>query len=269
MLSSRNVSGARSSRIDWRRIATVATAALLVAVAVSWIALSGQVLAEWGNDFDFYVGIAERWQETGALYGAEQLAGPYEAMTGVSMLYPPIYLYLFVPFLVLPGFLYWAIPLGLIACHIVLARPAWWAWPIMALLLFAPRSQAIIIWGNTGMWVAAIVAVGLRHPWASPFVLLKPTLAPFALIGIRHRSWWLGLAALVAVSLPMLPLWFDYLSAMRNNVGDWPPGFIYSIPDYLLVLVPVVAWVARRDGSEFRRVASATFERASVLSSRG
>jgi hypothetical protein len=119
------------------------------------------------------------------------------------------------------------------------------------------------------MWVAAIVAVGLRHPWASAFVLLKPTFAPFALIGIRRRSWWVGLAALVAVSLPMLPLWFDYLSAMQNNVGEWPPGFVYSIPDYLLVLVPVVAWVARRDGSESRRVVAATFERASVLSSRG
>ena len=151
----------------------VATVVPLLAVAASWIALSGQVVGEWGNDLDFYVGAAQRWQETGALYRVEQLAGPYEAMTGVSMLYPPIVLYLFAPFLVLPGFLYWAIPLGLIAWHIALARPAWWAWPVMALLLFAPRSQAIIIWGNTGMWVAAIVAVGLRHPWASPFVLLE------------------------------------------------------------------------------------------------
>ena len=202
MLSSPTVSGTRSTRIDWRRIAMVATVVPLLAVAASWIALSGQVVGEWGNDLDFYVGAAQRWQETGALYRVEQLAGPYEAMTGVSMLYPPIVLYLFAPFLVLPGFLYWAIPLGLIAWHIALARPAWWAWPVMALLLFAPRSQAIIIWGNTGMWVAAIVAVGLRHPWASPFVLLKPTFAPFALIGIRQRSWWVGLAALVVDEPP-------------------------------------------------------------------
>ena len=140
MLSSPTVSGTRSTHIDWRRIAMVATVLLLLAVAVSWIALSRQVVAEWGNDLDFYVGVAKRWQETGSLYRVEQLAGPYEAMTGVSMLYPPIALYLFAPFLVLPGFLYWAIPLGLIAWHIALARPAWWAWPVMALLRRLMRS---------------------------------------------------------------------------------------------------------------------------------
>ena len=49
----------------------------------------------------------------------------------------------------------------------------------------------------------------------------------------------------VLASLVMLPLWFDYLAAMRNNVGEWPPGLVYSLPDYLLVMVPVVAWWAR------------------------
>ena len=68
MLSSPTVSGTRSARIDWRRIAMVATVVPLLAVAASWIALSGQVVGEWGNDLDFYVGAAQRWQETGALY---------------------------------------------------------------------------------------------------------------------------------------------------------------------------------------------------------
>jgi hypothetical protein len=234
------------SSIDWHRIGAVTTLALLTAIATSWVALSGQILAEWGNDFDFYLAVARRWQSTNDLYGMEQLAGPHVDVTGVSVLYPPIALYLFTPFTVLPGFLWWAIPIGILGWHIASARPRWWAWPVMALLLFAPRSQAMIIWGNTGMWVAAFVALGLRFSWASPLVLFKPSFVPFALIGIRRRSWWVGFLLLSAASLAMLPLWFDYVTAMRNNVGDWPPGFLYSVPDYLLVSVPVVGWAARR-----------------------
>lgn len=233
-------------RLDWRLVSSATTVAILVSIVASWILLSGQVLDQWGNDFEFFVAVAQRWQVTGELYGVEQLAGPYHATTGVSVLYPPITLYLFAPFTVLPGFLWWAIPLGIVGWHVVSARPAWWAWPVMAALLFAPRSQAIVIWGNTGIWVTAFVALGLRFAWASPFVLLKPTFAPFAVIGIRRLSWWIGMAVLAAASLVMLPLWFDYVTAMRNNVGDWPPGLLYSLPDYLLTSIPIVAWLARR-----------------------
>lgn len=232
--------------VDWRRVSLVTTVVLLLAIAGSWIALRDQVVLDWGNDFDFFVDAAARWRATGDFYRVEQLAGSYHASTGVSMLYPPVALYLFAPFIVLPGFLWWAIPLGIVGWHVASNRPAWWTWPVMALLLFAPRSQAIIIWGNTGIWVAAFVALGLRFAWASPFVLLKPTFLPFALIGVRRRAWWSGMVMFILASLVMLPLWFDYLAAMQNNVGDWPPGLVYSVPDYLLVMVPVVAWFGRR-----------------------
>ena len=245
-----------SSSIDWRRVSRVATAALVVSTAASLASVASDVVDQWGNDYEFFVGVAQRWVATGGFYGAEQLAGPYVAATGVSVLYPPIALYLFVPFTVLPAFLWWAIPLGIVAWHVVTARPAWWAWPVIALLLFAPRSQSIIIWGNTGIWVTAFVALGLRFAWASPLVLLKPTLAPFALIGIRRRSWWVGLVVLLAASLLLLPHWFEYIAAMRNNVGAWPPGFLYSLPDCLLVAVPIVAWVARRERAVRRRTAA-------------
>jgi hypothetical protein len=256
--------------IDWRRVSRVATIALVASSAASLVSVAGDVLDQWGNDYLFFVGVAQRWVVTGDFYGVEQLAGPYVAASGVSVLYPPIALYLFVPFTVLPEFLWWAIPLVIVAWHIVTARPTWWAWPVIALLLFAPRSQSIIIWGNTGMWVMAFVAIGLRFAWASPLVLLKPTLAPFALIGIRRRSWWVGLAVLLAASLLLLPHWFDYITAMRNNVGAWPPGFLYSLPDCLLVAVPIVAWIARQERQsevDAARVASATIERGPMLSS--
>ena len=201
-----------------------------MAIAISWIALRGQVVSEWGNDFEWFVEVAARWQATGDFYRVEQRADSYIASTGVSVLYPPIALYLFAPFTVLPAVLWWAIPIGIVGWHVVTSRPAWWAWPIMALLLFAPRSQAMIIWGNTGIWITALVALGLRFAWASPFVLLKPTFLLFAVIGIRQRAWWAGMGVFVLASLVMLPLWFDYLAAMRNNVGEWPPGLVYSPP---------------------------------------
>jgi hypothetical protein len=65
----------------------------------------------------------------------------------------------------------------------------------------------------------------------------------------------------------MLPLWFDYLAAMRNNVGEWPPGFLYSLPDYILVSIPVVAWIARSGGRQ-QRVAVATIEPGLDVSSK-
>lgn len=74
--------------------------------------------------------------------------------------------------------------------------------------------------------------------------MLKPTFAPFALIGIQRRAWWIGAGGLVAASLVLLPMWPDFIAALRNNVGPWP-GLFYSVPDYLFCAIPVVAWWAR------------------------
>jgi hypothetical protein len=223
-------------------IAVAVTVGALFGVMASNLAYLSEVLNQWGEDYQFFADVGRRWLETGAFYNAHQLAGPYEARTAVDVLYPPVALYLFVPFAVLPAFLWWVIPLGILVWHVVSSRPAWWAWPVIALIILAPRSQSIIIWGNTGMWMTAFIALGLRYAWASPLVLLKPTFVPFALIGVRNRAWWLGMAVFIVASLAMLPLWFDYVSAMRNNSGNWPPGFVYSLPDYLLAMLPIVAW---------------------------
>ena len=234
-------------------MSVIAVVAMAVVVVASWWGMRELVAHNAGSDLKFFVQAAERWQDTGTPYRVEQLAGTYLASNGISMLYPPVALYLFVPFTVLPAFLWWAIPLGILAWHVADARPPWWTWPILAILLFTPRSQAIIIWGNTTMWVPAIVVLGLRFAWASPLLLLKPTFAPFAFVGANRRAWWVGMAAFCLLSLAMLPLWFDYIDAMRNNVGPWPPGFLYSLPDYPLVALPIVAWLCRRsDGADAR-----------------
>jgi hypothetical protein len=41
----------------------------------------------------------------------------------------------------------------------------------------------------------------------------------------------------------MLPEWFRYVSALQNLES---PGLVYSLGDLPLLLVPVIAWVARR-----------------------
>jgi hypothetical protein len=222
-------------------VARILTLGFVGAIVATNVAVWPQVVAQWGSDYGFYRGAASRWWETGQFYLTHQLTGPYEATSGIDTLYPPFALGLFAPFVWLPAVLWWAIPLGILAWHVATSRPAWWAWPLLALLVWWPRSQSIVIWGNTSMWLAATVALGLRFGWPAALVLLKPSLAPFALLGIRSRGWWLTLAVLVVVSVPMAA---DYIAALRNNVGGWPPPW-YSLADVPLLLVPVVATWAR------------------------
>jgi hypothetical protein len=230
---------------DWPRfLAIAATIGILAGIALSNLMLHNEFMARWGEDYYWFMGKTQRWLELGQFYNPHQLAGPYEAATAVDILYPPVVLFLFVPFIWLPAFLWWAIPLGILGWHIWTAKPQWWTWPILALLLWIPRDQIIIIYGSTGLWVAAFVALGLRFAWASPLVLFKPTFFPFALISIRKRAWWYGAGALAGMSLLLLPMWPDYVTAMRNNVGTWP-GPLYSLPDYLFMAIPVIAWMGR------------------------
>jgi len=90
--------------------------------------------------------------------------------------------------------------------------------------------------------MTAAVALGTVIGWPSVLVLLKPTLAPFSLIGIRTRGWWVAAVALGVVSLAMLPGWFDYLTVMRNFEGG---SLMYSLDQYPLMVIPVIAWAAR------------------------
>ena len=239
-----------------RSVAVALTIGLVLAVAISALLLITDIHDQLGEDYQFFVDAAARWSSTGQVYLGHQLAGPYEAVTAVDFLYPPAALALFVPFVYLPAPLWWAIPLGIVGWHVVACRPAWWTWPVIALMAWFPRSQSMIIWGSTGIWVAALVALGVRYAWPSVLILFKPTFLPFALIGIRHRSWWIALGVLAVVMLPSAPLWLDYVSAMRNNVGDWPPGALYSIPDYVFVSIPLVAWLGRRPASRRMPVAA-------------
>jgi hypothetical protein len=225
------------------RIVALGSTAVIMTVAVaSWLVDWDLVVAQWGSDRDFFVSTASRWLATGQFYHPRQLSGPYDVVINVDTLYPPSALLLFTPFVWLPAALWWVVPLAIIGWSIVRSRPPVWIWPFLALMIWWPRSQSIVIWGSTGMWVAASVALAIRFRWFGAFILLKPSLIPFALMGIRARSWWVVACAIGVLSVPLLS---DYITAMRNNTGS-AAVFVYSIQDIPFIALPLIAWMASR-----------------------
>ena len=77
--------------------------------------------------------------------------------------------------------------------------------------------------------------------WPSTLVLLKPSLFPFALIGLRRRAWWAQLGLLGLLSLPVLYLTLIYPRVILDSRGG---GLLYSLDDVPLLLLPVIAGVA-------------------------
>jgi hypothetical protein len=206
---------------------------------VLWGILDGQHAI--GLDFKFFRDIARTWVDTGQFYLERQLTGPYEVETLVDVLYPPIALYLFVPFLWLPAVLWWAIPIAVFCFSIAWLRPARWAWPLILTGIAWPQTVSQVLYGNTNMWVAAFIAAGVCFAWPSVLVLIKPSLAPFALFGVRRRRWWVALGVLVVVSIPFGTLWISYATAMRNS----SLGLTHALITIPLMLSPVWAWLAR------------------------
>jgi hypothetical protein len=193
---------------------------------------------------------AHRWLDTGSMYLPAQLIGPYESRTfrwdleSLPSLYPPNAVLPFLATLVLPAFAWWLVPLGVSALAAWRLRPASWTWPILALALVWPNTSAAILAGNTAMWVAAAVWGAVVWGWPAVFVALKPSFFPFAFAGVlgSRRAFGIGLLGLVASALLFLPLWDDYLAAVR-----WSDVRLdYSIGDLPLVLMPIVAWLGRQ-----------------------
>ena len=218
------------------------TVVLLALAALEAVALFQVIDAQHaiGADLRYYQMVAQRWLDTGVYYTPRQLTGPYDVQTLVDNLYPPHALYLFLPFLVLPDILWWILPLGVIAYVVSWCRPAMWVWPVLALILVFPKTPNQILYGNTDIWVTAAIAGGVRWAWPSVLVTFKPSLAFFALIGIRARSWWIAAGLLILLSLPLLPLWLDYPTVMTNSTAK----FWYSFGNLPFFVLPIVAFLA-------------------------
>jgi hypothetical protein len=215
----------------------VLTGLLVAEIVVSIPMTDGQ----FGQDYVYYRDLGARWLADGSFYRPDQLIGPYDVTLMGDVLYPPPALLLFVPLSFLPAAVWWTIPIAVLAFVLVLWRPSVPGWIAVVLLLAWPRANAAFLFGNSDIWAMAGIAGGLRWGWPAVLLLLKPTFAPFMLIGAVRRSWWIALGALALVSLAMLPLWFDYVEAMQNL----RVSIDYSVGGVPLLLVPVVAWMTR------------------------
>ncbi len=239
----------RLTRVPWSRVAR--SAALLV-IAVALLAIVAQLLlgfpyadlrgTDWGADLRGYVEASRSWLAGDGFYLPRQLHGPYRIELG-DVLYPPTALYLFIPFLVLPYQLWWVLAVGLLGYIVWSWRPALWAVAAMLVCLAFPNQPVLYFRGAPVIVFATLVAAALRWKWPGALILLKPSILPFALIGIRTRGWWITAGILVVLTLPLIPMIPDWLRTVFDARG--PEGWLYSVKDLPLLMVPVIAYLGR------------------------
>lgn len=257
------MSGAQVSR--WKGPveagALILTAVLLAILAggAMWVVAHPAAFAnEAGGDFRAYTDAARRWLGGGSFYSAHQVAGPYNIFAdGYAVLYPPTFLVLLVPFAVLPiAPLWWLIPIVGVVAIVAWHRAPVWTWPLMLAPFATQHAGHVLINGTPTIWIVLFVAVATVRPWLGALALLKPAVAPFALIGITNRRWWALAIVLVGLSLPLAG---DYVAVLTNAKDGtlW-----YARQDVPMLLVPIVAWWA---GAR-RRFPSLTMRKASPLS---
>ena len=109
-----------------------------------------------------------------------------------------------------------------------------------------PISLVYAGYANPTIWIVAFVGLALRFAWPGALILLKPSLFPFALIGIRSRGWWLCALVLAIASLPFLAETLIYPMVILDTQGG---GLLYSALGIPLMLVPIVVWLGRTRGS--------------------
>jgi hypothetical protein len=212
--------------------------ALIEAAIVLPPALTTGIDVTWGMDFRVYMEHTQRWLAAEGFYLPAQLAGPYIVEDVTGAVYPPVLLYLTVPFTVLPWALWWLVPLAVIGAAVARSRPSPWQLVALALILVYPRTWTIVVLGNPAMWALAALAAGMVWKWPAVGVLLKATFAPLALVGIRHRSWWVALAVAGMLALPFGTMWLDWLTAVMNaetsrgleyTLGEWPVALLLVV----------------------------------------
>lgn len=232
--------------LDRRPVALALSVATIVLPILFVVVTRAPLDQPFAKDVLLYLEAADRWLGGGPFYAPRQLLGPYEVAHG-DILYPPVGLWLFAPVALLPGPMalaaWWAIPTGITAWAIRHADPRPAVWPLMALCLAWPTTPLKVWTGNPVIWCVAAMAVATVWRGGAPFALLKPSLFPFALFGIRQRSWWVGLAIFVALSLPFGVMWADWLTTVVNARGA---GLLYSALEAPMLALPLVAWLGRR-----------------------
>lgn len=228
----------------WGRPIAFGLTIVITAIGLGFFLVAGTQVGwtrEWFDDLEIYTDATSRLIDGGGWYLERQLNGPY-LIHHQDVLYPPVTAWLFLPWLVLPAWTFSAAPLGIVAWFVVRVRPRPWTWPIIAFGGVFPVSLVYVAYANPTLWIGAFVALGLRYSWPGVLVLLKPSLAPFALIGIRSRGWWIGAVALGLASMPFLALTLDYPRILLDSRGS---SLLYSGTSVPFVALPVVAWLGR------------------------
>jgi hypothetical protein len=205
------------------------------------------------NDYDLYMGVARRWLAGGSYFLPRQLAGPHLLQWG-DVLYPPVALWLFVPFSFLPMAAWFAIPLAVVVAGLWRLRPAPWALAIMAILLCEPVALVEVVSGNPVIWFVAIEFAALAWRLPASLGLFKPSLFPFALVGVRTRRWWAGVGLLALMSLPFLQLSLTWVRVVLDTQGRG--GLFYSSDEFAYALIPYIAWLGsdRFDSRQLARM---------------
>ena len=190
---------------------------------------------------------------------AIETSGSYDLSLFGLVLYPPITTMLFIPTLLLPLPLWWLIPAAIVGAVVYRLRPSGWWLLALGLCLTYPNSVNLVQAGNPDMWLVAALAVAVYWRPAAAFVLLKPSLFPLALIGLRSRGWWAMVAVFALASLLLLPQTLDWITVIRNGHGGLrPAGLFYSWQDLPLLAVPLVAWAGSRTRNSSRRLPERT-----------
>jgi hypothetical protein len=157
------------------------------------------------------------------------------------VLYPPVSLWLFVPFSFLPMAAWFAVPLATIAAAMWRLKPVAPALAIIALLLCDPDGLVESVSGNPMLWFVAIEFAALTWRMPASLGLFKPTLLPFALVGIRTRPWWVAVCLLALLSLPFLELTITWVRVGLDTHGRG--GVLYNVSEFAYAFIPYVAWL--------------------------
>ncbi len=231
-------------RVDWRwtapRVVGGALALLLATELYAGFFWENGTLTHIGHDYVLYMDATRAWLGGGPFYHPYQIAGPYVVQAD-EILYPPHALLLFVPFTVLPAVLWWAVPLGLLIYALWRARPGPWTIAFVVACLCIPKSLQLITSGSPTMWVAAGLAFA-RMGWPGVGGLVKPTLLPIVLAGVRHRSFWVAAAILILIDVALVGLSIEYVAVVRNATGPLAT-VIYSAGDLGIIGIGLVGWL--------------------------
>jgi hypothetical protein len=123
----------------WAAASIVACVLLVLLLLPAWLTVLSGV--DFGCDFTLYADAARRWVAGGPFYDPYQLAGPYDTAHG-AVLYPPVALWLSVPFTILPSALWWLIPMMTVGWSLAQLRPRPWSWPLLTMLVSARRRSS-------------------------------------------------------------------------------------------------------------------------------